>query len=125
MLQHVTLEVSPEDIERSLELWALLGFREVEPPQALAGTFAWVERAGTQIHLERNESPTVPPEGHAAVVVADFDRTVARLREAGFEVAPGREHWGAPRAKVVAPGGHKVELMAGPPTPISPENPPT
>ncbi len=125
MLQHVTLEVAPEDIERSLDVWALLGFRQVEPPPALAHTFTWVERDGTQIHLERNQSPTVPPHGHAAVVVADFEQTVERLREAGFEVTPGREHWGAPRAKVIAPGGHKVEFMAVPPRPKSTENPPT
>ena len=115
MLQHVTLEVAPEDIERSVELWALLGFPQVEPPAALAQTFVWVEHEGTQIHLERNESPTVPPHGHAAVVVTDFERTVERLSEAGFEVNPGREHWGAPRAKVVAPGGHQIELMSFPP----------
>lgn len=115
MLQHVTLEVAPEDIERSLELWALLGFAQVEPPPALAQTFVWVEREGTQIHLERNKSPTVPPHGHAAVVVDDFERTVERLREAGFEVTLGREHWGAARAKAAAPGGHLVELMAAPP----------
>lgn len=115
MLQHVTLEVAPEDIERSVELWALLGFRQVEPPAALAQTFTWVEREGTQIHLERNESPTIPPRAHAAVVVADFAQTVERLRKAGFDVNPGREHWGTPRAKAVAPGGHQVELMSSPP----------
>ena len=115
MLHHVTLEVAPEDVERSLELWALLGFERVEPPTALTETFVWVERGGTQIHLERNESPTVPPHGHAAVVVADFERAVEGLRGAGFEVRPGREHWGAARAKVLAPGGHQVELMAAPP----------
>ncbi len=117
MLQHVTLEVSPADIERSVEFWQLLGFHQVEPPTVLAETFVWVEREGTQIHLERNESPIVPPHGHAAVVVADFDRAVRALGENGFEVAAGREHWGAPRAKAVAPGGHRVELMASPPQP--------
>ena len=111
----MTLEVSPADIERSVELWELLGFRRVEAPAGLAETFIWVEREGTQIHLERNRSPTVPPHGHAAVVVADFDRAVERVRAAGFEVTPGREHWGAPRAKALAPGGHTVELMAAPP----------
>lgn len=115
MLQHVTLEVAPTDIARSIEFWALLGFRQVEPPSALAKTFTWLEREGTQIHLERNESPTVPPHGHAAVVVSDFERTAERLRERGFDVTPGREHWGASRAKAVAPGGHQVELMAAPP----------
>lgn len=113
----MTVEVEPSQIERSVEFWGLLGFGRVEPPAALAGTFVWMEREGTQIHLERNPSPVVPPCGHAAVVVENFDATVGRLRDAGFEVTPGREHWGAPRAKAVAPGGHVVELMAAPPEP--------
>jgi len=111
----VTLEVAPADLESSLEFWTLLGFAQVEPPPALAETFTWLEREGTQIHLERNESPTVPPQGHAAVVVPDFERTVEGLRNQGFGVTPGREHWGAPRAKALAPGGHTVELMAAAP----------
>lgn len=115
MLQHVTLEVDPADVERSIEFWGLLGFERAEPPAALAETFVWVEREGTQIHLERNQSPVVPPHGHAAVVVPDFERAVERLRERGFQVDRGREHWGAPRAKALAPGGHRVELMAAPP----------
>ena len=119
MLQHLTLEVAPEDVERSIALWELLDFRRVEPPPALAETFVWLEREGTQIHLERNPSPTVPPHGHVAVVVEDFDQAVERLRNAGFEVRPGREHWGAARAKATAPGGHLVELMAAPPSPPS------
>jgi catechol 2,3-dioxygenase-like lactoylglutathione lyase family enzyme len=117
VLQHVTLEVSAGDIERSAEFWTLLGFERVEAPAALAETFTWLERNGTQIHLERNESPAVPPHGHAAVVVEDFEQAAQRLRDGGFEVRPGREHWGAPRAKAVAPGGHVVELMAAPPAP--------
>lgn len=115
MLHHVTLEVVREDIEGSVEFWTLLGFERVEPPAALAETFTWMERARTQIHLERNESPVVPPHGHAAVVVEDFDRAVEGLRRHGFEVKPGREHWGASRAKATAPGGHQVELMSFPP----------
>jgi len=118
VLQHVTLEVLPSEIERSVEFWKLLGFERVEPPAALAETFVWLEREGTQIHLERNPSPVVPPHGHAAVVVEDFDATVDRLHESGFDVQPGREHWGAPRAKASAPGGHVVELMASPPQPV-------
>jgi Glyoxalase/Bleomycin resistance protein/Dioxygenase superfamily len=123
VLQHVTLEVRPEDVERSVAFWGLLGFEPVEPPATLAERFAWVEREGTQVHLERNRSPVVPPHGHAAVVVADFDAAVERLGAAGFEVTPGREHWGAPRAKALAPGGHTVELMAAPPGPNMVENP--
>jgi hypothetical protein len=62
------------------------------------------------------QRPTVSPRAHLAVVVPDFDATLARLHERGFETRPGREHWGAQRAHAVAPGGHRVELMAAPPT---------
>lgn len=116
MLQHVGIETRPEDVERAVEFFELLGFERVEPPPALAAGFTWLERAGTQVHLMHEDEPTVPGRGHLAVAVADFDATVARLREQGFETRPGREHWGAPRAHAVAPGGHRVELMSSPPS---------
>ncbi|HEX3609609.1 MAG TPA: VOC family protein [Solirubrobacterales bacterium] len=114
MLHHVGIEVSPEDIERTVELWQLLGFELVQPPETLS-EFTWLEKDGTQIHLLSTDSPTVPPRGHPAVVVADFESTFAALSESGFEVECRREHWGAPRALVIAPGGHRVELMAAVP----------
>lgn len=114
MLHHVGIEVAPADIERSVELWQSLGFALVEPPASLA-EFTWLERDGTQIHLMPTESPTVPQRGHVAVVVGDFDGTVVALRERGFDLEPRREHWGAPRAVVIAPAGHRIELTAAPP----------
>jgi len=114
MLHHVGIEIKQSDVERSVEFWEALGFEEVEPPPTLR-EFTWLEREGTQVHLMPTESPMVPPRGHTAVVVADFDRTVADLSERGFEVERRREHWGAPRALALAPGGHRVELMAAAP----------
>ena len=116
MLHHIALEVEPEAVGRAREFWALLGFEEVEAPASLAGTTTWFERSGTQIHLMHMAEPTVPAGGHAAVVVADFERAVARLEDSGFEVEHREEHWGAPRAKAEAPGGHVVELMGSPPS---------
>jgi hypothetical protein len=116
MLHHVGIEVVPADVPRAVEFFTLLGFEQVEPPLALREGFTWLQRKGTQIHLMHEEQPTVPTRAHLAVVVADFDATLARLRKYGFETRPGREHWGAPRAHTVAPGGHRVELMAAPPT---------
>jgi len=114
MLHHVGIEVAPAEIERTVELWQLLGFELVEPPASLS-EFTWLEREGTQIHLMPTESPTVPPRGHTAVVVADFERVFATLSERGFEVERRREHWGAPRAVVIGPAGHRIELMDHPP----------
>ncbi|HET7507266.1 MAG TPA: VOC family protein [Solirubrobacterales bacterium] len=116
MLHHVGIEVAPADIEDAVGFFELLGFQRVEPPETLR-EFTWVEREGTQVHLMPEEEPTVPSPGHLAVVVDDFDSTVARVREAGFEIERKREHWGQPRALAIAPGGHRVELMAAPPAP--------
>lgn len=114
MLHHVGIEVAPADIGRTVELWQLLGFELVEPPASLS-EFTWLERDKTQVHLMPTESPTVPARGHTAVVVADFEGTLTALTEHGFEVERRREHWGAPRAVVIAPPGHRIELMAHPP----------
>jgi catechol 2,3-dioxygenase-like lactoylglutathione lyase family enzyme len=114
MLHHVGIEVSPADIERTVELWQLLGFELVQPPETLS-EFTWLEKGGTQIHLMPTESPTVPPRGHTAIVVADFESAFAALHERGFKVERRREHWGAPRALVIAPGEQRVELMAAAP----------
>jgi catechol 2,3-dioxygenase-like lactoylglutathione lyase family enzyme len=115
MLHHVSLEVPTEDVERAVEFWVLLGFIPVQAPEELGGYVTWLERAGTQIHLIHAESATVPPLGHAAVVVEDFEATFAALAEAGYEPERHRELWGEPRAFARMPGGHLVELMAAPP----------
>ena len=114
MLHHVGIEVPPADVEAAAGFFELIGFRRVEPPPTLS-EFTWLEREGTQVHLMPEEEPTVPSPGHLALVVADFDAAVERLRERGFEVEPKREHWDVPRAMAIAPGGHRVELMAAPP----------
>jgi catechol 2,3-dioxygenase-like lactoylglutathione lyase family enzyme len=114
MLHHVGIEVSPPDLQRSVEFWEALGFERVEPPETLR-EFIWLERNGTQIHLMPTGNPTVPPRGHTAVVATDFEWALERLRGQGFEVELRSEHWGEPRALALAPGGHRVELMAAPP----------
>jgi catechol 2,3-dioxygenase-like lactoylglutathione lyase family enzyme len=115
MLQHVSIEVPPADVQRARDFWSLLGFEEVTSPEPLGGYVTWVERAGTQIHLIHTDAATVPQLGHAAVVVDDFQATIERVAAAGHEVEESRELWGARRAFAIAPGGHRVELMESPP----------
>jgi len=117
MLQHVTLELRRGDWPAAKHFWSIVGFEQVDPPGPLGEHSAWVERDGTQIHLQWHDEPVVPPSGHSAVVVDDWDGIVARLREEGFEVDERQRAWGAARCFVEAPGGHTVELMAAPPPP--------
>src|SRR3954465_8445649 len=97
----------------------------MEPPGSLGERSAWVQRDGTQIHLMFTGEPTVPPQGHAAVVAGDYDAPLSappRPRPPPAERgAPrggpegGERHWGAPRPFVRTPAGHRVEVMAAPP----------
>ena len=115
VIHHVALETARADREAALRFWGILGFTEVAPPPALRERAAWVERAGTQIHLLWADEPVVPPSGHVAVVLAGYDATLEALHAAGFAVEERTPHWGAPRAVASAPGGHRVEVMAAPP----------
>jgi catechol 2,3-dioxygenase-like lactoylglutathione lyase family enzyme len=112
VIQHVAIEVRGADVEACVRFWALLGFERVEPPATLAARSAWMQAGGTQVHLLLADEPVVPPEGHVAVVVGDYDATLEALREAGSEPDPRTQHWGSPRAFVRCPAGHRVELMA-------------
>jgi hypothetical protein len=115
MLHHVSIEVDPAEVEACAACWELLGFARLEAPAELGGYVTWLEREGTQIHLIHSQAATVPPLGHAAVVVDDFEATFAALERAGHGPERHRELWGQPRAFVTMPGGHRVELMAAPP----------
>ena len=131
MLQHAGIEIAPEEVDRAVEFFTILGFTRVQPPPSLAEGYTWVEREGTQVHLMHEPRPAPadpateapsrhgagapPPRDHLALVVEDFDIALARLQEHGFEVQPGREHWGARRALAHCPGNHRIELMAAPP----------
>ncbi len=114
-LHHVSLEVPPAEVERSIQFWELVGFERLEAPDEIAPFVSWLERDGRQIHLIHTPEATAPALGHAAVVAPDHADTVDALRAAGFEVEDAQELWGSPRAFALAPGGHRVELMAAPP----------
>jgi hypothetical protein len=114
-LQHVALEVREADAQAEVAFWGLLGFTEVAPPAALAGRARWVQRGATQVHLLSAEAPVVPSLGHVAVVQEAFAEVLARLAAVGRIPDLREEHWGAPRAFVSSPAGHRVELMAAPP----------
>jgi catechol 2,3-dioxygenase-like lactoylglutathione lyase family enzyme len=116
VIQHVALETREDDIDAEVAFWALLAFAHVEAPGTLTERSTWLQgAAGTQVHLLHAPDPTAPPEGHVAIIVPDYDATLARLRDAGFDPQPRPAHWGAQRSFVRSPGGHRVEVMAAPP----------
>ena len=121
MLHHVGIEVAPADIERSVELWQLLGFELVEPPAVaqrvhLAGTRG--DPGPPDADRVADGAAARPHRGRRRRLRGDLRRPAASTASRS---SAGREHWGAPRALVIAPGGHRVELMAAPPGRVLPE----
>jgi len=115
-IDHVTLEISAENVADCVAFWELLGFVRVPLPEEFATRNAWMYHGGTTIHLlSTDDDPVIPPVGHAAVVLDAYDATLETLREAGFPAEPQTKYWGAARAYLTDPAGHRVEVMAGPP----------
>src|SRR3954447_773488 len=108
MLHHAALETREADADACAGFFALLGFERVEPPLTLRGRAVWLARGTQQIPLLLTDDPVVPPRGHVAVVVDDYEATVARLGD----VARRAEHGGSPRCFARDPAGHMVEVMA-------------
>jgi catechol 2,3-dioxygenase-like lactoylglutathione lyase family enzyme len=117
MLQHASLEVRPEQVQPCVDFWRLLGFEPMTPPPMLRDRFTWVQRSGTQIHLIPVDEPIAARAGHVAVLAEEYDNALSALRDAGFELEPGANAWGAERSFVRDPAGHLVEVMSGPPVP--------
>lgn len=115
MLHHVSLEVPEQEADRFGELLGSIGFEPVGAPDPLGDSVRWFDRSGTQVHLILTDAASAPVLGHAAFVVEGFEETLGALRGRGFEVDEASELWGARRAFVLAPGGHRLELMAAPP----------
>jgi len=115
-IQHVALETRRSDVDACIEFYGRLGFREVPvPDERLKDESRFLQGGPTQIHLLFVDDPDVPRQGHHAVVLDDYDGTLAGLRAAGLEPEDRQQYWGSPRAKLTDPAGHLVELMEFPP----------
>ena len=117
MLQHVSVEIRPEQVDDCVAFWKLLGFEEMTPPPILRDNVTWVQRNGTQIHFLHTENPKTTDQGHGAVLVEDYEGTLAALNAAGHEVREGSNAWDAPRSFVRDPAGNLFEVMSKSPQP--------
>ena len=83
MIHHVALETRFEDAQACVAFYALLGFARVEPPETLRDRAVWLALGAQQLHLLLTDEPDVPPQGHVAVVLGDYEAAIARARERG------------------------------------------
>jgi catechol 2,3-dioxygenase-like lactoylglutathione lyase family enzyme len=118
LIQHVSFEVKPGQLDACIEFYELLGFQRVPAPEELAGFVTWLERHGDQFHLLQLPETSHMNAGHAAVLLGDdYEATQTRLRDAGHQVDDHSEHWGSPRSFARDPAGNLVELLEFAPPP--------
>jgi catechol 2,3-dioxygenase-like lactoylglutathione lyase family enzyme len=111
MLQHVTQQVRPAQLDACIAFYELLGFGRIRAPEGIVGRATWLQRGSGQIHLMPS-ADAEPGSGHVGVVAEDYEPTIRALRSAGHDVQPRGEHWGSPRAYVRDPAGNLIEVMA-------------
>ena len=93
MIQHVSFEVGPGQVDACVAFYELLGFRRVVTPEKRAHFVTWLERDGDQFHLLELPEPSHMNAGHAAVPLGDdYEAAQARLREAGHQVDDHEEY---------------------------------
>lgn len=114
MIQHVTHRIPRSRLQDCLSFYEILGFGQVQAPPGIAGRALWLQAPdGDQIHLmpdDRDEAHG-SGAGHFALVEPGYELILERLRAAGHDVEPRREHWGSPRSYVHDPAGHLIELI--------------
>jgi hypothetical protein len=67
LIQHVSFEINPDQLDACIEFYELLGFRRVTAPEKLAHYVVWLERDGDQFHLLQLPETSHMNAGHAAV----------------------------------------------------------
>jgi catechol 2,3-dioxygenase-like lactoylglutathione lyase family enzyme len=112
VIQHVSFEIRPDQLDACVEFYELIGFRRVATPEKLAHFVTWLERDGDQFHLLQLPETSHMNAGHAAVPLGDdYAATQERLRAAGHGVDEHEQYWGSRRSFVRDPAGNLIELM--------------
>jgi glyoxylase I family protein len=108
-----------DDLDRSLAFWSgVLGLEKIPRPE-MAVKGVWLGVGDTQVHLivfdKRRADVGTRPNSvnsaapHVAFAIADYDATVAHLRDAGLDVV---ESGGKPpQCWVQDPDGYVVEFI--------------
>ena len=118
-IDHAQLSIPPGEEARARAFYGgLLGFREVQKPDALAGRGgAWFESGAAKIHL--GVEPGMGADGgaqplkkaHPGLLVRGLAEIVARLQAAGVPVSFDAAIPGYDRAHILDPFGNRIELL--------------
>jgi catechol 2,3-dioxygenase-like lactoylglutathione lyase family enzyme len=112
-LQHANVVIPKGATEEVAAFYvSVLGLRRVDKPEVLAGRGgAWFDVDGyAQVHLSERDGPT-HEDSHFALVVDDYDATLARLAAHGAPWTEQEDVFGGRRGFTRDPAGNRIELL--------------
>jgi catechol 2,3-dioxygenase-like lactoylglutathione lyase family enzyme len=113
-LDHVQVAMPAGGEEQARAFYGeLLGMRELAKPGPLAARGGcWFAAPGAQIHVGVEEPFAPARKAHPALLVADLDAMVERLRAAGVPLKDDDAELGRRRIYAADPFGNRIELIA-------------
>jgi len=113
-LHHAQITILPGSEDAARDFYCrLLGLRELEKPESLAGRGGpWLEVGDRQVHLgvERGVDRSVT-KAHLAYEVGDLDAVRRRLAAGGYEILHPPLIPGYERFETRDPFGNRVEII--------------
>lgn len=112
-IDHVQIAIPPGQEEIARRFYGeLLGFNEVQKPQALlARGGAWFTSGSVTLHLGIEADFHPARKAHPAFLVDALEPLITRLRSAGIEMQSDVPLDGYVRWHVFDPFGNRIELM--------------
>lgn len=113
-IDHVQLAMPAggEDLARRFYA-GLLGMVELPKPAELAKRGGcWFGSSAVQVHLGVEQDFRPARKAHPALLCADYDALVERLRAAGLAVRDDTSIPGVRRAHISDPFGNRIELVS-------------
>ena len=113
MIHHVQLAAPPNSESESRAFWVgVLGFTEVEKPEALADRGGcWFRLDGIEVHVGVDDDFHAARKAHPGFLVRDLDQLAQRLKDARGQVTWDADFPGMRRFYSQDPFGNRLEFL--------------
>ena len=113
MIHHVQLAAPPNREVESRAFWiGVLGFAEIEKPEALAERGGcWFRHEGIEVHVGVDDDFHAARKAHPGFLVRDLDELARRLKEARGPVTWDTDFPGMRRFYSQDPFGNRLEFL--------------
>jgi catechol 2,3-dioxygenase-like lactoylglutathione lyase family enzyme len=113
-LHHTNVLVQPGETDQVAGFYAdVLGLTPIDKPaEGTTAGGAWFDIDGTtQLHISERADAVMHDDMHFALIVDDFDATLAALAAAGAPWRDQAELFGGRRGSTTDPLGNRIEIL--------------